>query len=138
MGQSFYLSRGARYILEGNAGSNHRYAFIYASFAFYFAQHIVTHLLKTQAAIDWLNVTKLLDSDDLTLLRFFRESIPCSCLNEKYEEAKSSLVKLEEEEEEPEEIWNYHRGLKSIVAMQKEQELVEFIFETDQLSQCIA
>eukprot|EP00985_Skeletonema_marinoi_P003697 scaffold1604_cov103-Skeletonema_marinoi.AAC.6 len=96
---SFYLNRGARSIFDGDGGDC-GYAVMYASFAFYFEQHIATNLLKTQAAIDWPALGDLFSCDDLTILSFFKDGIPCSCLNEKYEEAKSSLVEFGEEEEE--------------------------------------
>eukprot|EP00984_Skeletonema_dohrnii_P030945 scaffold22845_cov85-Skeletonema_dohrnii-CCMP3373.AAC.4 len=138
---------------------------MYASFAFYFEQHIATHLLKTQAAIDWPALGDLFSCDDLTLLSFFKDRIPCSCLNEKYEEAKSSLVEFGEEEEEEEEEEdeydddeyddeeeevheeeavdaeiesNYsaiQQDLKSLAVDGEEMALVESTFETDMFSQ---
>eukprot|EP00985_Skeletonema_marinoi_P003158 scaffold1315_cov75-Skeletonema_marinoi.AAC.1 len=148
---SFYLNRGVRSIFDGDGGDKCGYAVMYASFAFYFEQHIATNLLKTQAAIDWPALGDLFSCDDLTILSFFKDRIPCSCLNEKYEEAKSSLVEFGEEEEEDDDDdeeeavdaeieLNYsaiQQDLKSLAMDGEEMALVESTFETDMLSQYV-
>eukprot|EP00985_Skeletonema_marinoi_P011042 scaffold5207_cov84-Skeletonema_marinoi.AAC.6 len=86
------------------------------------------------------DIEKFASCDDLTLLRFFKDGIPCSCLDEKYEEAnsKSSLVEFGEEEEVHTEYeLNYpaiQEGMRSHEIMRKIA-LVELTFETDMLSQ---
>ena len=146
--KSFYMNRGVRSIFDGDGGNKCGYAVMYASFAFYFEQHIATHLLKTQAAIDWPALGDLFSCDDLTILSFFKDRIPCSCLNEKYKEAKSSFVEFGEDEEEEDDKeeeavdaqieLNYsaiQQDLKSLAMDGEEMALVESTFETDMLSQ---
>ncbi len=61
----------------------------YACFARYFEHHIAVELKKTQALINWPKIGELDKADDHTLVKFFRQRIPCSCLDEKYQEVKS-------------------------------------------------
>ena len=60
-----------------------------ATFVRYFEQHIAVELKQTQALIHWPKITDANHADDHTLVKFFRRRIPCSCLDEKYEEVKS-------------------------------------------------
>jgi hypothetical protein len=60
-----------------------------ASFAYYFYQHIAVYLEKTQPEIKWHRITDYSSCDPHTLLSFYRKHIPCSCLDEMYEEVKS-------------------------------------------------
>jgi hypothetical protein len=96
--RSFYLSRGTSTLLE--VGSDKRLAFTYAIVAFFFAQYFVNDTQK--AALDWpLLEDDLLNSDDFTIVNLFWQFIPCSCLDEKHEEAKLKKVAMEEEELDP-------------------------------------
>ena len=60
-----------------------------ATFARFFEQHIAVMLNRTQALINWAKLDETFYSDDHTLVKFFRHRIPCSCMDEKYEEVKS-------------------------------------------------
>ena len=72
------------------------------------------------------------------LLHFYRESIPCSCLDEKYKEFDSDIEEAETEEQVVESVWNYpvilQQEVEEFAAEQEEQEIVESTFEADQLS----
>jgi hypothetical protein len=84
---SFCLYNGARQILYGNNDSARECAI----FARYFEQYAAVELHKTQALINWPKVEELtVRADDHSLVKFFRRRIPCSCLDEKYEEVKAS------------------------------------------------
>ncbi len=134
--RSFYLSRGARIILEvgsSSSSSSDRTAFMYASIAQFFAQYIVKILLEAQPTMYWPVLEDLLDCDDFSLVRFFKEGIPCSCLDEKYDEASSSLDESHAE-------WNnspppIQEGMTNIAMKETEEmeSLVEAMFETDHL-----
>ncbi len=82
---SAHLSTGTRCILEGDNDA----AQLHASFACYFGEWIAVCLHKTTAAINWGKVIELYDADDHTLVSFYRNRIPCSCLDEKHKEVKS-------------------------------------------------
>ncbi len=94
MAISFLLCKGTQDILEGGeqytmigSDDNARKS---AAFARFFEQHVAVELEQTQALI---NVTKIINAyvaDNHTLVKFFRHRIPCSCLDEKYEEVKST------------------------------------------------
>ena len=81
---SCLLFVGAQFILEGHIESA-RWA---ATMTRYFQQHIAVHLKQTQAIPNWPKIPETYIADDHTLVKFFRHRIPCSCLDEKYEEVK--------------------------------------------------
>jgi hypothetical protein len=82
---SFLLCNGTQHLLDRNNG----YYRDYAIFARYFEQYIAVELRKTQALINWLKIEELtIRGDEHTLVKFFRRRIPCSCLDEKYQEVK--------------------------------------------------
>ena len=82
---SLFLSFGTQNYLDGN----HRDSRYYATVARYFEQHITVKLKQSQAKQNWPKLNEISVSDLHTLVKFFRHRIPCSCLDEKYEEVKS-------------------------------------------------
>ena len=81
---SMYLCDGTQIILEnkyGNAGDH-------ATFVRFLEQHIAVELEQSQALVNWPKVDDTYNADEHTLVKFFRRRIPCSCLDEKYEEVK--------------------------------------------------
>ena len=81
---SIHLCNGAQEVLENKYDN----ACEHATFAHYFEQHIAVELKQSQALVNWPKVGDTYDSDEHTLVKFLRRRIPCSCLDEKYEEAK--------------------------------------------------
>ena len=61
-----------------------------ASFAYYFEERIAVYIAKTQPAVNWHGVAELQHSDLHTLVKFLRKRIPCNCLDELYNEVKST------------------------------------------------
>mmetsp|Transcript_9475 Transcript_9475/g.14470 ORF Transcript_9475/g.14470 Transcript_9475/m.14470 type:complete len:273 (-) Transcript_9475:62-880(-) len=59
-----------------------------ATSARYFEEHIAVVLKETQALYRWNKILETQDADLHSLVNFFRHRIPCSCLDEKYEEVK--------------------------------------------------
>jgi len=82
---SFLLCTGTQYFLVGNYGC----ARYHATYARYLEQRIAVGLDQTQAIMNWPKLFEIYKSDVHTLVKFFRKRIPCSCLDEKYEEVKS-------------------------------------------------
>lgn len=84
---SYFCSNGVFHILEGR----YNIARAYAAMAEYLEQLIAVEIEQSQAQIRWNQIIELSfpGADLHTLVNFFRERIPCSCLNEKYEEVKS-------------------------------------------------
>ncbi len=78
---SYFLCSGTKSILDGRYYAAREAAII----ARYFDQHIAVRFKKKQALLHW---HKNFISDAHTLVKFFRHRIPCSCLDEKYEEVK--------------------------------------------------
>ncbi len=83
--KSFCLSRGAEAVLHGDIKGARYDAFT----AYYFEQWIDTMLNRTKAVLDPTKLGELIKADEHTLVSFFRKRIPCSCLDEKYQEVKS-------------------------------------------------
>jgi hypothetical protein len=76
---------GTQHILEGYNDVAHDNAY----FARYIQQSTAVELHKTQALINWPKIENLtIRDDEHTLVKFFWRRIPCSCLDEKYEEVK--------------------------------------------------
>ena len=79
------LCMGTQDLLEGH----YHNARIHATFARYFEQYIAVELKQTQALLKWPKIEEAYFETDLhTLVKFFRHRIPCSCLDEKYDEVK--------------------------------------------------
>ena len=94
---TYYLSRGTRTVL--GVGSDNRHAFMFSIVAYFFAQYIKR---DEKAVLDWpVLEDDLLKSDDFTIVSLFKDLIPCSCLDEKHEEAKLKKVTMEEKEMDP-------------------------------------
>jgi len=64
-----------------------------ATSARYFEEHIAFVLKETQALYRWNKILETQDADLHSLVNFFRHRIPCSCLDEKYEEVKN-IIKM--------------------------------------------
>ena len=82
---SFLLACGTGKVMEGNI----KFASKYAALASYFQQYAEVELLHTRAFPNWPKIRELYTADEHTLVSFLRNRIPCSCLDEKYEEVKS-------------------------------------------------
>ncbi len=87
MAISYCLSKGTQDLLDGKLLS-HSDARKNATCVRYFQQHIAVELKQTQALFNWPKICDTRYADEHTLVKFFRKRIPCSCLNEKYEEVK--------------------------------------------------
>ena len=61
---------------------------LFAAFARYFEQYIAVKLKQDQALFNFTKIEDVYYSDDHTLVKFFRHRIPCSCLDEKYQEVE--------------------------------------------------
>ena len=81
---SFLLRMGTNAIIEGNYDE----ARDAATFVRFLEQHIAIELKRTQALFNWSKTYEMYNADLHTLVKFFRHRIPCSCLDEKYEEVK--------------------------------------------------
>ena len=66
---------------------------LFATVARFFEQYIAVELRQSQALPKWPKVEDTYHADDHTLVKFFWKRIPCSCLDEKYNEVKS-ITKL--------------------------------------------
>ena len=84
MGISFLLYAGTNAIIE----REDRIAHDLATFARFFEQHIAVYLKQTQALHSWSKIDETFRVDEHTQVKFFWKRIPCSCLDEKYEEVK--------------------------------------------------
>ena len=62
---------------------------VYATFACFFEETKAVSLNAAQATPNWAKVLELNTADEHTLVQYFRKRISCSCLDEKYNEAKS-------------------------------------------------
>ena len=54
----------------------------------YFEQCIAVELKRSQDLLNWPKIEEAYNADMHTLVKFFRRRIPCSCLDEKYQEVK--------------------------------------------------
>ena len=80
---SMILRNGTQVILDGDKKA----AQLYATLASYFEESIAN-----KQTSGYPNVTKLVElfcADNHTLVSYYRKRIPCSCLDEKYNEVKS-------------------------------------------------
>ncbi len=85
---SHFVSEGTKCLLRGDiqtARGN-------ACFANYFEQ--IFNLVEHEKMFSWPKLMRFCHADEHTLCSYFRNRIPCSCLDEKYKEVKS-LVKLD-------------------------------------------
>ena len=82
---SFFLCDGTQAVLEGD----YKHARDCATFARLFEQYIAFDSKRTQALVNWPKIRETHNADLHTLVQFFRRRIPCSCLDEKYDEVKS-------------------------------------------------
>ena len=81
---SYLLCDGAQYVLEGIYDDARNCATIVR----YFEQYTAVQLHQTQALFHFPKIGELYIADLHTLVKFYRHRIPCSCLDEKYEEVK--------------------------------------------------
>ena len=81
---TLFLGLGTVNIVNGNCDN----ACKYATFVRYFEQHIAVELKQSQAFTKWTKIYEARKADMHTLVKFFWKRIPCSCLDEKYEEVK--------------------------------------------------
>ena len=81
---SCLLCLGTQAILDNKCD----HARLRAVFARYFEQHIAVELKRSQALVNWPKIIETHHADLHTLVKFYRHRIPCSCLDEKYQEVK--------------------------------------------------
>ena len=84
LAKSFLLRMGAEAILVGKYDE----ARDHAAVARFFEQYIAVMLKQAEAVFNWTKMNETYQADLHTLVKFFRHRIPCSCLDEKYEEVK--------------------------------------------------
>ena len=84
VGLSFFYCEGTEFCLRGDYDD----ARDSATFARFFEQYIAVEVKRTQALYNPAKINETYYSDVHTLVKFFRHRIPCSCLDEKYEEVK--------------------------------------------------
>ena len=82
---SFFWFAGTQLCIKGDYDDSRDYATI----ARFFEQHIAVELKQTQALYNWPKIDDTYHADLHTMVKFFRHRIPCSCLDEKYDEVKS-------------------------------------------------
>ena len=82
--RSHFLSCGTTDILNGKYDN----ARMMAALARFIDQMIEVYLLKTQAFLENQKIIEMLHCDEHTLVSFFRNRIPCSCLRVKYKEVR--------------------------------------------------
>jgi hypothetical protein len=82
---SYFLSKGAESILDGHISA----ARFCASVAGFFEQWMSVMLRKIQSLANPAKLNELINSDERSLVTFFRKRIPCSCLDGKRKEVKS-------------------------------------------------
>ena len=81
---SHLLCDGVQFILDGKDGD----ARVFATLIRYLEQYIAVELHETQALFNCPKIGETYLADDHTLVKFFWKRIPCSCLDEKYQEVK--------------------------------------------------
>jgi hypothetical protein len=79
----YCLSKGTQHICEGF----HDGALLLAALARYL-EEVVAVENNIQNDIQWTKVFELYGADEHTLVKYFRRRVPCSCLDEVYEEVK--------------------------------------------------
>ncbi len=82
---SYCLYTGTEQLLLGIADN----ARVYATFACFFDEMKEVFLNVAQATPNWTKAIELNTADEHTLVQYFRKRNPCSCLDGKYNEAKS-------------------------------------------------
>ena len=85
---TLFSAVGTEYFLRGDKYK----ARLSAALACFF-QQIVDRINKTQAVFDCSKLLELRQGDDHTLVSFFKKRIPCSCLDEIYNEVKTIAKK---------------------------------------------
>ena len=81
---SCFLCMGTYSLVEGNVSI----ARDLATFVRYLEQYTAIEFKQTQAIPNWPKIGDTYEADLHTLVSFLRHRIPCSCLDEKYEEVK--------------------------------------------------
>ena len=81
---SLLLANGTQRLLDGD----NEIAQLYACIACFFEDYMAVCWRKTQATLRVGKQVELYDSDDHTLVSYYRNRISCSCLDEKYKEVK--------------------------------------------------
>ena len=85
---SFLFFEGAKYCLQDTTLEIYGIVRITACIARFFEQYIEVELKQSQPLINWPKIGESHNADEHTLIKFFRHRIPCSCLDEKYEDMK--------------------------------------------------
>jgi hypothetical protein len=80
-----FIYIGTEQLLLGIADN----ARVYATFACFFDEMKEVFMNLAQATPNWTKVIELNTADEHTLVQYFKKRIPCSCFDDKYNEAKS-------------------------------------------------
>ncbi len=83
---SYFLSLGTQHAITGFMKDAHLCAY----FACFFEQDVEFVFYGTRDSIDLTKVKELNFADNHTLISYLKHRIPCSCLDEKYKEVKST------------------------------------------------
>jgi hypothetical protein len=81
---SHFVAAGARCLIQGDVETAHAYAY----FNCYFEQ--LGSLLKQKKQFDITKMIEMRNADVRTIVSYFRKRIPCSCLDRRYKEVKST------------------------------------------------
>ena len=81
---SYFVHTATRAVLLGNIEQGR----IDASFACYFEEYKAVEMDKSQGRIHALKIVEVQNADEHTLLSYLKKRIPCSCLDEKYNQVK--------------------------------------------------
>jgi hypothetical protein len=81
--KSCFVAEGTKSILDGRSSDARMEAITTKCVDVLIATH------KNSDTVDSNKVFELITADEHTLVQFFRKQIPCSCLDEKYEEVRS-------------------------------------------------
>ncbi len=83
---AWFVCQGTFSLLGGDDYSAKRKAMV----ACYFEEWLACAVHETSSIIDWSKVLVLDNPDQNTLIRFLKTRIPCSCLDAKYKEVRST------------------------------------------------
>ena len=86
---SCFLAEGTKYILDGNYDDIRIHANVVKYLESLFIYRQKQSRISAKAVLDPAKMVELGVADEHTLVQFYRKQIPCSCLDEKYNEVKS-------------------------------------------------
>lgn len=87
---TFLLRVGTQHLLAGN----YFHARCGATIARFFEQYKAVELKQSQALPNWIKVEEMHHADVHTVVKFFRQRIPCSCLTDMYHQVRRHITKV--------------------------------------------